>query len=205
MMLSSGLPLKLSSRPCNPTLHPDSLHCVRYKKLRWFICKQCVAVFFRVTSKPKIIPCCAMYLLHWSNRRNCLSLYSDGMGVNRGKRLSPYNDRHGGVKVKSWLTYSQSKNYNGQRDEYLWKAGFLWATDMIWGFVDIYCKTWKEFWSGLEANEYSNSMNLLCLPVAEASMLIWEISALKLICFHVFGFWILNTTSRIPCSHSSRQ
>ena len=30
-----------------------------------------------------------------------LSLYSDSMGVNKGKRPSLYSDRHGGVKVNS--------------------------------------------------------------------------------------------------------
>ena len=29
-----------------------------------------------------------------------LSLYSDSMGVNKGKRPSLYSDKHGGVKVK---------------------------------------------------------------------------------------------------------
>ena len=142
MVHSSCIPLKLSSRPCNPPLHPDSLHCVWYKKLRWFICKQCVAVFFRVISKPKIIPCCAMYLLHWRNRRNCLSLYSDGMGVNRSKRLSPYNDRLGGVKVKlCWPTLNQKiimakeMNISGKLvscEQLIW-YGVLWTYTVRFG------------------------------------------------------------------------
>ena len=41
-----------------------------------------------------------------------LSLYSDSMGVNIGKRPSLYSDKHGGVKVKScqgMVVFARSK------------------------------------------------------------------------------------------------
>ena len=39
-----------------------------------------------------------------------LSLFSDSMGVNMGKRPSLYSDKHGGVKVKSnWIVIIASR------------------------------------------------------------------------------------------------
>ena len=36
----------------------------------------------------------------------CLSLYSDSIGFNSGKRRSLYSDKHGGVKVKSMENFN---------------------------------------------------------------------------------------------------
>ena len=42
---------------------------------------------------------CTVYTQLKKTKELCLSLYSDGVGFNRGKRLSLYSDKHGGVKV----------------------------------------------------------------------------------------------------------